>query len=149
MSEGLDVIVVDDDPVTCELVSETVKAFYSWGSVITFTDVNEAISYCRNQATGVAIFILDVFLEGQTGFDFLDAIENKFPMAFQDTIVITGKASNDVVNMCLESDITYLLEKPIRYHALQFAVRAIVAKYTKFARRLLLDPIFAENVARV
>jgi len=149
MADGLDVIIVDDDPVTCEVLTEIVKTFYTWGDVLAFTDVDQATSYCLNQATGVAIFILDVFLETTTGFDFLDAIENRFPMAFQDTIIITGNASNDIVNMCLVSDITYLLEKPIRSHALQFAVRAIVSKYTKFARRLLLDPIFAENVARV
>ena len=149
MSDGLDVIILDDDPVSCEVLSEIVKTFYTWGNVLTFTDVDHAACYCRDRSTGVAIFILDVFLKTNTGFDFLEAIESKFPMAFQDTVIITGNASDDVVNMCLESDITYLLEKPIRSHALQFAVRAIVAKYTKFARRLLLDPIFAENVARM
>ena len=149
MADGLDVIIVDDDPVTCEILLTMVKKFYSWGNVIAFTDVSEATSYCRNQPTGVAIFIVDVFLDTTTGFDFLEDIESKFPMVYQDTIVITGSASDDVVNMCIVSDITYLLEKPIRPHALQFAVRAIVSKYTKFARRLMVDPHFAENVARV
>jgi hypothetical protein len=51
--------------------------------------------------------------------------------------------------MCVASDITYLLEKPIKPYALQFAVRAIVAKYIRFAKRLLVDPLFAESVARV
>ena len=149
MADGLDVIIVDDDPVTCEILLTMVKKFYSWGNVIAFTDVSEAASYCRNQPTGVAIFIVDVFLESSTGFDFLEDIESKFPMVYQDTIVITGSASDDVVNMCIVSDITYLLEKPIRPHALQFAVRSIVSKYTKFARKLMVDPHFAENVARV
>jgi response regulator of citrate/malate metabolism len=133
----------------CDLLSEIVGTFYTWGNVLAFTDPDEATFYCQNQATGVAIFILDVFLDTKTGFDFLDAVERRFPMAYQDTIIITGNASEDVVNMCLESDITYLLEKPIRSFALQFAIRAIVAKYTKFARRLLVDPIFAESIARV
>ena len=49
--------------------------------------------------------------------------------------------------MCVASDITYLLEKPIRAYALQLAVRAIVTKYLKFAKRLLDDPVLAGNVA--
>jgi CheY-like chemotaxis protein len=149
MAEGLNVIIVDDDPVTCELLSEKIERFYTWGKVITFTDPIEAVYYCQSQETGVAIFVLDVFLEHTTGFNFLDAIVNKFPMAHQDTIIITGNASDDVVNMCVASDITYLLEKPIRPHALQFAIRAIVTKYMRFAKKLLMDPLFAENVAKV
>jgi CheY-like chemotaxis protein len=149
MSDGLHLIIVDDDPMMCKLLSEMIGRSYSWGEVTAFTDPMEAVSYCQSQETGVAIFVLDVFLEHTTGFNFLDAVVNKFPMAYEDTIIITGNASDDVVNMCVASDVTYLLEKPIKPYALQFAIRAIVAKYIRFAKRLLVDPLFAESVARV
>ena len=148
MDDGLDVIIVDDDPAICEVASEIIKNFYVWGNVLAFTDADEATSYCRNRETSVAIFILDVFLGGKTGFYFLDTISDKFPAAYEDTIIITGNASDDVVNACVASDITYLLEKPIKPYALQLAVRAIVAKYIKFAQKILRDPSFAESVAR-
>ena len=148
MSDGLDVIIVDDDPSVCKVISEIIKEFYSWGEVIAFTDINEALSYCESKETGVAIFILDVFMGDRTGFSFLDIVTEKFPMAYEDSIIITGNASDDVVNMCVASDITYLLEKPIRAYALQLAVRAIVAKYIRFAKKLLEDPSFAESVGR-
>lgn len=148
MSGGLPVIIVDDDPGVCEVISEIVKTFYTWGEVLTFTDSHNALSFCQSQKTGVAIFILDVYMGKGTGFDFLDSILDKFPMAHQDTIIITGKASNDVVNMCVASDINYLLEKPIKPYALQLAVRAIVSKYIKFAKKLLHDPLLAENISR-
>jgi response regulator of citrate/malate metabolism len=148
MSDGLNVIIVDDDPEVCEVVFETVKRFYSWGEVLAFTDSKEAIEYCKKQNSGVAIFILDVFLADSTGFIFLDNISEKFPMAFEDTIIISGNASDDVVNMCVASNITYLLEKPVKAYALQLAVRAIVSKYIRFAKRLLEDPEFAQDVAR-
>ncbi len=149
MSDGLNLIIVDDDPLMCQLLSEMVTRFYSWGKVIAFTDPMEAVSYCQSQETGVAIFVVDVFLDRTTGFNFLDMVVNRFPMAHQDTIMITGNASDDVVNMCVASDITYLLEKPIKPYALQRAVRAIVGKYIRFAKRLLVDPLFADSVARV
>ncbi len=148
MADGLDVIIVDDDPAICEVVSEIVKKFYTWGDVFAFTDADEATTYCRNRDTEVAIFVLDVFLGGKSGFFFLDTIADKYPMAHEDTIIITGNASDDVVNMCVASDITSLLEKPIKPYALQLAIRAIVTKYLKFAKRVLRDPTFAESIAR-
>ena len=148
MSDGLDVIIMDDDPEVCEVLSEIVKRFYSWGEVIIFTDIQEAISYCRQPVAGVAIFILDVFMKEMTGFNFLDHIAEKYPMAHEDTIMITGFASDDVVNTCIASDINYLLEKPVRPYALQLAVRAIVNKYIRFAKKLLADPDFAGNVSK-
>lgn len=147
MSDGLNVIIVDDEPTVCEIIFKIVKGFYTWGEVLAFTDIEEARSYCNSQETGVAIFVLDVFLGDGTGFMFLDSVSDKFPMANEDTIIITGNASEDVVNMCVASEITHLLEKPIRPYALQLSIMSIVTKYIKFAKRILNDPVLAENVA--
>jgi len=147
MHNGLDIIIVDDEPGICEVVSEIVNKFYIWGDVITFMDVDEAIEYCLNREIGIAVFVVDVFLGGKSGFSFLDAIGEKFISAHNDTIVITGKASDDIVNMCLASNISYLLEKPINRYSLQLSLQAITMKYLKFAQKLLKDPVFARSVA--
>ncbi len=148
MSDGLDVIVLDDDPSVCEVITEIVRSFYAWGRVIPFTDMAEALDYCRTREAGVAVFILDVYIGDGTCFSFLEEIADRFPMACEDAVIISGNASEDVVDMCVASDITHLLEKPVRSYALQLAVRSIVNKYVKFAKRLLQDPRLAENVAR-
>jgi DNA-binding NarL/FixJ family response regulator len=149
MPEGLDVIIVDDDPTVCELVSTVVKRFYTWGDVISFSDSDKAIQFCLEREIGVAIFIVDVFLGGVSGFFFLDSIEEKFPTAHADAIIITGNASDDIVNMCIASDVNHLLEKPLKPYALQLAVRAIAEKYLKFAKKLFQDPDFAKNVSDI
>ena len=149
MSDGLDVIVVDDDQSVCKVIASIIKKFYTWGNVVTFSDVDEAISYCLNREIGVAIFVVDVFLGEKSGFLFLDSIEKRFPSAHKDAIVISGMASDDIVNMCLASDVNYLLEKPVKPYALQLAVRAITGKYLDFAKKLLQDSAFAESVARL
>jgi response regulator of citrate/malate metabolism len=148
MADGLDIIIIDDDPDVCGIISEIINRFYTWGYVLTFTDVDEAISHCLNRNISLAIFVVDVFLGDKTGFYFLDSIEEKFPTAHEDAIIITGNASDDVVNMCVASNVHYLLEKPIKPYALQLSVRAIVSKYLKFAKKLLQDPEFAESVSR-
>ncbi|MBT3256365.1 MAG: response regulator [Deltaproteobacteria bacterium] len=146
MNDGLDVIIVDDDLRICKTVSELVKKFYVWGDVLAFSDIEEGKAYCLKHASGIAIFVLDVFLGNGTGFTFLESIAERFPTAYEDTIIITGNASEDVVNMCVASDVYYLLEKPVRSYALQFAIRAIVTKYIRFAQRILVDPSFAQSV---
>ena len=147
MSDGLDVIVVDDDPDVCYVISEVIRKFYTWGEVAAFSDIDAAVASCRQKKAGVAIFVLDVFMGNETGFGFLDAIIDKFPMAYEDTIIITGNASDEIVNMCIAANISYLIEKPVRTYTLQLAVRAIVAKYVRFAKRLLDDPVLAQTVS--
>ncbi len=147
MSEHLDIIIVDDEPSACKIVSKMVEKFYIWGNILTFINVDEAIAHCLSRETGIAIFIVDVFLGEKSGFDFLDAIAEKFTSVYDDTIMVTAHASDDVVNMCLASDINYLLEKPLRPYALQFAVKAITTKYLIFAKKLMEDPVFADHVA--
>ena len=149
MSNGLDIIIVDDDESVGELISRVIKKFYTWGDIHVFTEVEKAINYCIGRDIGVAIFIVDVFLGGASGFYFLDAIEEKFPTAHEDAIIISGNASDDIVNMCIASDVNYLLEKPIKPYALQLAVRAITGKYLEFAKKLLKDPVFAESVSKL
>jgi len=149
MSDGLDVIILDDDPGIGEILTELIESFYTWGKVHCFSDLNSTISFCLNRDIGVAIFVVDVFLGGLSGFSFLDAIDEKYPTAHEDTIIISGNANDDVVNMCLASKVNYLLEKPVKPYALQLAVRAVTAKYLDFAKKLIQDPSFAENVARL
>ncbi len=114
MVDSLDVIIVDDDPVVCDVIAMMIKLFYPWGQVYAFTKTDEAVSFCRKRKSSVAIFVLDVFWDDETGFGFLESIVDKFPLAYQDTIIVTGNVSDDVVNMCIASNITYLVEKPIR-----------------------------------
>jgi hypothetical protein len=64
-------------------------------------------------------------------------------------VIITGNASDDIVNRCIVSNVTYLLEKPSKGYILKFAVRAIVDKYIRFAKRLLNDPNYAKSVAEI
>jgi len=146
MADGLDVVVLDDDPGISQVLKELIESFYSWGKVVAFSDAEKAIQWCLKREVGLGIFVVDVFLKGMSGFYFLVSIEPKFPSAHEDAIVVSGKASDDVVDMCLASRVTYLLEKPVRPYALQLAVRAITAKYLDFAQKLLRDPELADSI---
>jgi response regulator of citrate/malate metabolism len=142
MSDGLDLIIVDDDSAACESIADIINRFYTWGDVFVFTDDEEATLYCLNRESSIAIFVVDVFLKDKSGFLFLDTISNKFKTIHDDTVMITGNANTDVVDMCVASGINHLLEKPMRPYVLQLAVRSIASKYTTFANRLLNNSEF-------
>ena len=146
MADGLDVIILDDDEQLCGMLHEMVAGFYELGEIYSFTNLVDARTFCFNRGSSLAIFVLDVFLDESSAFDFLDAIAVHFPMAPEDTVMITGAANDDVVDMCMASGVNHLLEKPIRRYALQFAIRAIAAKYQGFALKLLSDPVFAQDI---
>lgn len=147
MSDNFDVIILDDDHQICALITEILKTFYIWGNIYSFTDYQEAVDFCRDKKFGIAIFILDVYLNHKTAFDFLKEISPSYAWAPEDTILITGKADDEIVNMCIPLNINYLIEKPLKTYELKLAVRAIVSKYTLFAKRLIGDLTLAKNIA--
>jgi response regulator of citrate/malate metabolism len=149
MSDNLDIIILDDDPQICSLITEILKDFYVWGNIHSFTTFNDALIFCKKEKLGMAIFILDVYLGKKTAFDFLDQITDQCAWASEDTVIITGNASDDIVNMCIASNINYLIEKPIKAYTLKLAVRAILGKYLRFAKRLLCNADYAKRVARI
>jgi DNA-binding NtrC family response regulator len=147
MAYSLDVVVLDDQPEVCEVLSDMLRGFYTWGEIRSFTDPYAAKEHCMAAGSSLAVFVVDVFLEeGLTAFDFLGSLGPKFPMAFQDSIIITGRASEEVVDLCMREEVAFLLEKPVEMYALRFAVRSIVSRYHKFARRIMRDPVFAQDV---
>lgn len=149
MTDGLDVVIVDDEQHVCEVLSETIRKFYTWGEVLTFNDYRSASEFCLSRDKGLMIFVLDVFVGDSNGFAFLDAIAERYPNAHLDSIMISGMASDDVVDMCIATGVNHLLEKPVRNYALQLAVRSIVMKYVKFAKRLLADSELADLIDRM
>lgn len=143
---NVDAVILDDDPQVCEAMEGLFRQFYTWGEVHAFSDFAEALDYCRELDSQTAVFVLDVYLNGPTAFDFLEAISDQYPMATDDSIIITGKADDEVVEKCIEAKVNHLLEKPVRTYAFQFAVRAILSKYQRFAPRLLNDPEYAASL---
>ncbi len=147
--QELDLIILDDEPQVAEILGRMAQRFYTWGKVHIFDDYLTARTFCFNRGASLGLFVLDVFLKNHSAFDFIEAVRLHYPMAAEDTIVITGRADEDVVENCLVAGVSCLLEKPVRPYALQFAVRTLVSKYVNFAPRLLSDSALSRDVARL
>lgn len=145
----LDLIILDDEPEVARVLGLMAEEFYSWGKVRVFTDYLEARTFCFNRGASLGIFLLDVYLGEYSAFDFIEAVRLHYPMAPDDTIVITGLADESIVESCLVAGVGYLLEKPVKPFSLQFAVRTLVSKYVRFAPKLMSDPALARDIQRI
>ncbi len=146
---SLDVVILDDNQVVAEMLQEMVKRFYTWGQVHAFTSLNRARSFCLEREARVAIFILDVYLENGTGLGFIESLAQEYPLAAEDTVIVAGMATEEIVERCLDLGITHLLEKPVNPFGLELAVRSVVAKYTNFLDILSKDPDLEEMVKNI
>ena len=136
MRRGLDIIILDNEPIICESISNILGNFYTWGDIHSFTEISKAVSHVFVRDVCLGIYIVDVFLEESNGFQFLDAIKPKNPLVYNDAVMITAYASDNVVDMCLASGINYLLEKPVKPYELQFTIRSLIEKYVRVAMKL-------------
>ena len=144
--EALDVIILDHNRVVAEMLRQMVERFYSWGRVHAVTTLSEARRFCLERDSRVAIFILDVYLENETGLSFVESLVSEYPLAAEDTVAVAGVANDEIVEKCLELGISHLLEKPVSRHGLELAVRSVVAKYTNLLKILSEDPDLEELV---
>ncbi|MCB2187008.1 MAG: response regulator [Deltaproteobacteria bacterium] len=149
VNDGLDLIILDDEQLICDYLARYARRFYTWGEVHAFTDPIEAKTFCFQRGSSLAIFVIDVFLGNISAFDFVESIGTHYPLAPEDTIIISGQADDDVVNMCVAAGVNCLLEKPLKPYGFQFAVRAIARKYLTFAKKLMQDPSLAAHVERL
>ena len=143
MARGIDIIILDEEPIICESISTILRGFYTWGDIYSFTRIDEAISHVFLRDVCIGIFIVDVYLEERNGFQFLEAIKTKNPMVCNDAVMMTENASDAVVDKCLASRINNLLEKPIKPYELQFTIRSVIEKYVRVAKEVyeIPDPI--------
>ena len=123
MEKKLSILLVDDEAIVGNRLKPALtKIGYD---VEAFEDPKDAM--LRLDEKEFDIVITDIMMSEVNGIQLLEFVQSKNERT--KVIMITGYASEDVVNRCVASDVHHLLEKPIEPYALQLALRAIVAKY--------------------
>ena len=79
-----DVLIVEDDNSTLQLIKKAVQEAYEVVRVVSFTTADDAIWFLeylkRNYQPGPALAIVDIFLKGKKdGFSVCDMISKDFP----------------------------------------------------------------------
>jgi CheY-like chemotaxis protein len=145
----IDVIFVDDNREICDMMK---AYFHLWGlrKFKIFSDVHEAVEYCLSQDLGIAIFIIDYKLAGQTGLFFLDQVRRKFPNAYTDAIILSGHCGAYLNDLCSSAGVWHVLQKPFDCNRLYNEMASIAEKYEPYLGLIRYgSPLVVELVIKV
>jgi len=122
MSDGIDVLVVDDEPVVCDAIRLVLG--HEGMKVATVSDAEAALAHpalreCR-------LVICDLMLPGRSGLDALRAIRERRPGL--PILMITGFATPANADLVIEAGATAFLPKPFDDSELLTLVRHAIAQ---------------------
>ncbi len=126
---GLRVLVVDDDPVTAELIDVALEPFDARCELL--GDGRDAIE--RLNGVPVDLVVLDVRLPRASGMDVLRALRSDALWMHTPVIIVTSCDVEDVIVAALYADADDVLPKPLNVAEL----RARVARRLRASGRLL------------
>lgn len=122
------ILVIDDDPVICEIVTETLKKNgYSADSAGTGRDVSEL--FCKKP---YPIVLCDILLPDTNGLELMGTIKDISPDTF--VILFTGHASVDLAKEAIRQGAYDFITKPFTSEDIMEAViRAETEQRTNFS----------------
>lgn len=107
-NDKLNVLIVDDEPSVCELLSGLLST--SEREVSTHDNPSDALRFIEEHPVDVAF--LDLMLPGMTGFDLAERIKNKHPSSR--VVICTGYHADDYMTRAREARVEGVLQKPFK-----------------------------------
>jgi DNA-binding NtrC family response regulator len=125
MSQQGDVLVLDDEPIVCERLSNHLEK--NDFSVEAFTESSEAIKRLAERSFDVVV--TDLKMKGPTGLEILHYVRDHTPGT--QVIIITGYASIDALREAEYGGVFEFVPKPFTMERLT----SLVKKATRKARK--------------
>ena len=131
------IIVVDDDLLVCETLTELVRNWRLCAE--SFTEPEGALKHIRDN--GCDVILLDVFISDVSGLDLIPQISSEASDDLK-IIIITGFADKDTAIRALKLGAFDLLEKPFQNELLYHSIlRALTALKNERRSRKLIDDL--------
>ncbi len=114
------VLIIDDNPLTCELLKHTIITFGY--SVEYRCTIKDGVAAVRNGAFDVVF--LDVMLPDGSGLDHIDEIKNH--KSAPEVIIITGTGSTDGAEIAIKSGVWDYLQKPLSRNSILLPIKRVL-----------------------
>lgn len=111
------ILIVDDDPVSTELVTTNLHAL-GFDNVVSVSNGRDAIETCRNRP--ISVVILDLFMPGMSGTEVLQVLVQDAPRI--PVIVVTVDDSVEAAVSCMKIGAFDFMTKPVEHNRLGSAV---------------------------
>lgn len=106
------VLVVDDDPIICELIQEVLSSAEM--ESLTLTSSNQAAAHLRREK--FAAIFLDVHMPSPNGIELTQQIRASGLNRTTPIAIITGEGENTVLGQAFKAGASFFLFKPIDRH---------------------------------
>lgn len=117
---ALKVMVVDDEPVICEVLSDYLS-MQGW-QVVHFEDPDQALEYATSHQTAYDCVILDIMMPTMSGvelYDALRALNAELPVLF-----LSGYSEGIHMNEAYKDNIIDFIEKPAKLEEIYHTIAA-------------------------
>jgi CheY-like chemotaxis protein len=125
------ILVVDDDPVICELIQEVLSSAEM--EAFTLTDSKQAAPHLSREKFD-AIF-LDVRMPSPDGIEITQQIRAAGLNRSTPVVIITGEEDNAVLKRAFDAGASFFLFKPIDRHSILRLIRVTEGSIQREARR--------------
>jgi signal transduction histidine kinase/CheY-like chemotaxis protein len=117
------VLVVDDEPTMCSVVSRMLRKSYA---VTTFTDAREALASVA-RGDGYDVVLCDVMMPGMSGMEFLEQLTQTSPALAKRTGFLTAGAFTERARSFLQAEGRQYVDKPVDIPTLTRLVEQLAA----------------------
>lgn len=111
------ILVVDDDPVSIELVKANLHHI-GWDNVVSVSNGRDAIKTCRTSP--ISLVILDLFMPGMSGTEVLEVLVQDVPHV--PVVVVTTDDSVEAAVQCMKIGAFDFMTKPVEHNRLESAI---------------------------
>jgi diguanylate cyclase (GGDEF)-like protein/PAS domain S-box-containing protein len=115
------ILVVDDDPVNCEVLRRILQR--NQHSVVVAQSGMEALEHLRAGSTAIDLVLLDMRMPGMSGMETLKAIRSQYSATDLPVIMVTAEGDSATIVSALDSGANDYVTKPVELPVLSARVR--------------------------
>lgn len=113
MSGNKKILLIDDDPKVCDLISVFLKLGTKGINLVTAGDTIQGNFKLENDEFDLVI--VDKNLPTRSGLEFISQLRSSFKYQKMKVVLLSGSLTNDDVHFAVENNVSEIIVKPFKY----------------------------------
>lgn len=132
VGRNMNIFICDDNKSILDYISNVINTNYKEFKIYTYSNYEEIITNIKNKK--VDILIMDIVLNDNTGINIVKENQNYL----SNTQVIYITAYDDYIEDCFETNLTYILRKPINEEKLLLAINKALSNINDLNKSIMV-----------
>ena len=123
------IMIVDDDKITCNLISKIFDKKYDIIIANNGQDAIDALKRCKDNSVNISCIFLDLIMPVLDGFSVLDYLNDNNYLNKMPVIIISGNYDKETRNRAYSYQIAAMLEKPFNAQVIKHRIENLISLY--------------------